>query len=201
MTCTSSSGSTSNQFENGYVGTTIWFKGCLVICQQPHTKVVDMMKDKFNMVGKPIEDFDLPGTKNNRQSIASLAGKKNVVIVLLRGRYWPYCQAHLKNLNKDVKKFEEQDAMIYPILADSESGAKKLESICEECQIPIFFDQSKTVVKNLHQEVILSKWGRMPAMIILDKKGIVRYAYFGESMSDIPRNDEVLSILQEINVK
>ena len=89
--------------------------------------------------------------------------------------------------------------MIFPILADSESGAKKLESTCEECQIPIFFDQSKSVVKELHQEVVLSKMGRMPAIIILDKKGIVRYAYFGDSMSDIPRNDEVLSILKDIN--
>nr|MDO8109034.1 hypothetical protein [Candidatus Sigynarchaeota archaeon] len=45
-----------------------------------------MMKDKFNMVGKPIGDFELPGTKNSRQSIATLAGKKNVVIILLRDK-------------------------------------------------------------------------------------------------------------------
>lgn len=89
--------------------------------------------------------------------------------------------------------------MIYPILADSEKGAKQLELTCDECQIPIYFDKPKKVVKELHQEVILSKAGRMPAIIIVDKEGIVRYAYFGESMSDIPSNDVVLGILKEIN--
>ena len=105
----------------------------------------------------------------------------------------------MHDLNADVKKFEEQEAVIIPILADSEDGAKQLESTCEECQIPIFFDKQKKVVKELHQQVILSKAGRMPAIIIVDKEGIVRYAYFGESMSDIPKNDVLLGVLKEIN--
>jgi len=105
----------------------------------------------------------------------------------------------LHDLNADLKKFEEQEAVIFPILADSESGAKQLELTCEECQIPIYFDKPKKVLKELHQEIILSKAGRMPALIIVDKEGIVRYAHFGESMSDIPSNDEVLGVLKEIN--
>lgn len=85
--------------------------------------------------------------------------------------------------------------MIYPILADNEKGAKQLESSCEDCQVPIFFDQAKNVVKALHQDVILSKLGRMPAVIIVDKEGIIRYAYFGESMADIPPNTALLDVL------
>lgn len=105
----------------------------------------------------------------------------------------------MHDLNEDLKKFEEQEAVIFPILADSESGAKQLELTCNECQIPIYFDKPKKVLKELHQEVILSKAGRMPAVIIVDKEGVVRYAYFGESMSDIPANDVLLTVLKEIN--
>ena len=82
---------------------------------------------------------------------------------------------------------------------DTEEGAKKLASTCDDCQIPIYFDKAKGVPKQLHQEVILSKWGRMPAIIVVDKEGIVRYAHFGESMSDIPPNDEILGVLDTLN--
>jgi len=54
-------------------------------------------------------------------------------------------------------------------------------------------------VKELHQEVIITKLGRMPAILIVDKQGIVRYAYFGDSMADIPKNDSILAALENIN--
>lgn len=95
--------------------------------------------------------------------------------------------------------FDERDSIIFPILSDNEKGAKKLESICDECQIPIFFDKKKKVVKELNQEVIITKLGRMPAVIIVDKEGIIRYAYFGESMSDIPENQVLLDVLDDLN--
>lgn len=85
-----------------------------------------------------------------------------------------------------------------PILADSEAGANQLASTCDECQIPIYFDQKKVVVKELHQEVSVLKLGRMPAVIVADTQGIIRYAYFGDSMADIPGNDELLSVLEKL---
>jgi peroxiredoxin len=45
------------------------------------------MKDKFNMVGKPIGDFDLPNTRESKTAISSFRGKNNVVVVLLRSKY------------------------------------------------------------------------------------------------------------------
>jgi peroxiredoxin len=43
------------------------------------------MKDKFEMVGKEIPDFSLPNSRGETVSIKNFAGKKNVVVVLLRG--------------------------------------------------------------------------------------------------------------------
>jgi peroxiredoxin Q/BCP len=41
----------------------------------------------------------------------------------------------------------------------------------------------------------------MPAMVIIDKQGIVRFVHYGHSMSDIPENTEVLSTLKMLNTK
>lgn len=55
-------------------------------------------------------------------------------------------------------------------------------------------------VANLYgQEVNLLKLGRMPAMMIIDKAGRIRYSHYGESMRDILSLDQVFSILDELS--
>jgi hypothetical protein len=41
--------------------------------------------------------------------------------------------------------------------------------------------------------------GRMPALIVVDKEGRVRYQHYGNSMSGIPSNEEGLSFLGDLN--
>ena len=60
-------------------------------------------------------------------------------------------------------------------------------------------DPEHKVLNTYGQQVKLFKLGRMPAQVIIDKKGIVRYAHFGNSMSDIPENSEILGMLAKLN--
>lgn len=92
----------------------------------------------------------------------------------------------------------ELDAFLYPILADKQENAIKLEQKYAHNKYPIFFDKSKEVPKMLKQEIKILKLGRMPGMLIIDKQGIIQFAYYGDSMSDIPENEEVLEILKRI---
>jgi peroxiredoxin Q/BCP len=39
----------------------------------------------------------------------------------------------------------------------------------------------------------------MPALLVIDKHGRVRYAHYGHSMSDIPPNLEILDLLETLN--
>ncbi len=59
-------------------------------------------------------------------------------------------------------------------------------------------DPTASVLKLYGQEVNLFKLGRMPAQVIIDKAGMVRFVHYGHSMSDIPQNEEVLSLLDQI---
>jgi peroxiredoxin Q/BCP len=59
-------------------------------------------------------------------------------------------------------------------------------------------DPEHRVLKLYGQEVRLFKLGRMPAQVIIDRQGIVRLAHYGHSMSDIPRNSEVLALLEQL---
>ena len=58
----------------------------------------------------------------------------------------------------------------------------------------------KHVVANLYgQEVNLFKLGRIPALMVIDKKGQVRFQQYSNSMSDIPENDLILGLLDKID--
>jgi len=50
----------------------------------------------------------------------------------------------------------------------------------------------------LYAQKIKALIGRMPALLVVDKEGKIRYSHYGESMSDISSTEEVLSILDQL---
>ena len=60
-------------------------------------------------------------------------------------------------------------------------------------------DPTASVLKLYGQEVNLFKLGRMPAQVLIDQEGIARFVHYGHNMSDIPSNEEILSLADEIN--
>ena len=60
-------------------------------------------------------------------------------------------------------------------------------------------DPDHSVARIYRQEVNLFKLGRMPLNCVIDAKGYVRYAHYGKSMSDIPSNEELLHVIDELN--
>jgi peroxiredoxin Q/BCP len=66
-------------------------------------------------------------------------------------------------------------------------------------EFPIYYDENKEAVKKLRQEFKIRKLGRMPALLIVDKEGIIQYAYYSDSMSDIPKNKALFEVLEKLN--
>jgi peroxiredoxin Q/BCP len=60
-------------------------------------------------------------------------------------------------------------------------------------------DPKHMVLKRYGQKVNLFKLGRMPAQVIVDLRGRVRFVHYGHSMVDIPANSEILALLDELN--
>lgn len=60
-------------------------------------------------------------------------------------------------------------------------------------------DPKASVLKLYGQEVNLFKLGRMPAQVLVDKTGLARFVHYGHNMSDIPPNEEILGLADEMN--
>jgi len=60
-------------------------------------------------------------------------------------------------------------------------------------------DPDHVAADRYEQQVRLLRFGRLPALFIVDRDGRVRYSQRGRSMRDIPSTGAVLAILDEIN--
>jgi peroxiredoxin Q/BCP len=101
-------------------------------------------------------------------------------------------------LREDHDEFAEKGA---EILVIGPEGPRRFKQVWDEQRYPFvgFSDYRHTVADLYGQEVNLTKLGRMPAMLIVDKQGIIRFAHFGDNMADIPRNEDVLALLGQLN--
>jgi len=103
----------------------------------------------------------------------------------------------MAQLRQDYEQFQEADTAI---LVVGPEDAKAFAKYWEENDLPFtgLPDPKHSVLKLYGQEIKLFKFGRMPAMAIVDKDGMVRFAHYGHSMSDIPANDDVLATLRSL---
>ena len=60
-------------------------------------------------------------------------------------------------------------------------------------------DPSHNVLKLYGQQVKIFKLGRIPAQVLIDKQGTVRYVHYGKGMEDIPETQELLALIDEIS--
>ncbi len=95
--------------------------------------------------------------------------------------------------------FTARDAVILTVGPDSPAAFKRY---WENEQIPyVGLPDPKHKVANLYgQEWNIFKLGRVPALLVIDKQGLIRYQHYSASMSDIPDNQLVLSILDKIQM-
>jgi peroxiredoxin Q/BCP len=104
----------------------------------------------------------------------------------------------MAQLRQDYKDFVERDTEVIAVGPDSQ---KAFVDFWEENDIPFvgLADPDHEVAKLYDQEVNLLKFGRIPAQMLIDKQGIVRYIHYSNSMSDIPDNVDMLNLIDEIN--
>lgn len=106
----------------------------------------------------------------------------------------------MAQLRQDYQKFVER---MTEVLVVGPDNARAFRKYWAENDLPFIGlpDPQARVLKLYGQEVNLFKWGRMPAQVIVDQMGTVRFVHYGHSMSDIPDDAELLTLLDRLNVE
>ena len=82
-------------------------------------------------------------------------------------------------------------------------GPAAFEAYWEKHRLPFVGlpDPEHRVLKLYGQKVNLFKLGRLPAQVVVDVNGSARYVHYGHSMSDIPSNQEIVALIDQLNQK
>jgi peroxiredoxin len=101
----------------------------------------------------------------------------------------------MAQLRQDYDQFVRHDT---EVLVAGPEGARTFARVWEEQNHPFIGlpDPRRKVLKLFKQKVNLWKLGRMPAQVIIDKQGIVRFGHYGKSMSDIPSTETLFEYLE-----
>jgi peroxiredoxin Q/BCP len=103
----------------------------------------------------------------------------------------------MMQLHHDYDKFVEKNT---EIIAIGPENAKSFRTYWEENDLKFtgIPDEKHSVLKLYGQKVNLFKLGRMPAQMLVDKEGILRYVHYGHSMKDIPENGEIFELIDSL---
>jgi peroxiredoxin Q/BCP len=104
----------------------------------------------------------------------------------------------MAQLRQDYDKFTAANTEILVVGPEGSDAIQKYftENDLSFIGLP---DPNHTVLKLYGQEIKLFKFGRMPAMAIIDKAGMVRFVHYGHDMTDIPENADVLATLEGLS--
>ena len=104
----------------------------------------------------------------------------------------------MAQLRQDYQHFSDLDSEV--VVAGPE-GAGSVQELLARASLTIYWlaDPSHKVLRLFGQQIKLFKLGRMPAQVVVDKKGTARFVHYGDLMSDIPDNQELLELLAKLN--
>ena len=100
----------------------------------------------------------------------------------------------MAQLRHDYQRFVAQNIAIVVI---GPERADAFRAYWAQHELPFIGlpDPDHTVLKRYGQEVRLLKLGRMPAQMLIDTAGMLRFVHYNHSMADIPPNDEILQVV------
>jgi len=103
----------------------------------------------------------------------------------------------MMQLHQDYDKFVEKDTVIVAI---GPENTNRFKTYWEENSLKFYGipDEKHSVLKLYGQQVNLFKLGRMPAQMLVDKMGVLRYIHYGHSMKDIPENSEIFELIDSL---
>jgi len=162
------------------------------------------------MENQKAPNFKLKNITGETVTLSSYDGKW-LVLVFYRGNCCPKCNLQIADFEKDYEKFKALQSEIIAVSTDTPEEAKKTREK-SQARFPILIDSDNEVVnlygvatqkrelKDIPAILHGKKAGTyaMPAVFIIDTKGIIRYSYVGKSFTDRPNNEELLKKLSEL---
>ncbi|MCS7095370.1 MAG: peroxiredoxin [Thaumarchaeota archaeon] len=153
-------------------------------------------------VGEQAPDFELLDQDRKPKKLAELKGKK-VVLAFFPGAFTSVCTKEMCAFRDGMSRFNELDAIVLGI---SVNDPFTLKAFAEQNKLnfTLLSDYMREVSRRyggVHEDFIGMKGYSVAkrAVFVLDRQGIVRYAWVSDNPLEEPSYDEVKRVLERIN--
>ena len=152
-------------------------------------------------IGNKAPDFALFDTEKKVRSLTEFLGKKTV-LAFYPGAFTGVCTKELCALRVSMTRFNELNAQVVGISVDS-PFANKAFAAQNNLQFPILSDFTRTTIQayGIVHDGFAGLTGYIASkrsVFVLDKNGVVRYAWVSDNPGVEPNYDEVTKALASI---
>lgn len=162
----------------------IFFQGILtwgVFKDQQHLTGFKMGAERV-LLEKPAPIFDLPDQDGEKVSISDFAGRRNLLLIFVRGDWCPGCHMMLRTYQKEREKFQTKDILVMAIGPDP-VGVNREMVLKLELDFKVLSDPGQRVAMQYGVQLDdkdeyydhYKEGIPLPASFLIDKKGNVQY--------------------------
>ncbi|MFH2052620.1 MAG: redoxin domain-containing protein [bacterium] len=126
--------------------------------------------DKSELVGKPAPDFTLPGIGGGQVRLADFAGQ--VVIVDFWATWCGPCKAEMPTFVALHRQYQSQGFSVIGVVVDDTAAKVRTYATANGIDFPLA--TADAAVKAAYGNI-----SAIPVTVIIDRKGVVRYAHMG----------------------
>jgi len=148
-------------------------------------------------VGQKVTYFELPDQQDYPWSLSGQLEAGPVVLVFYRGDWCPYCNGQLARYARRFEEFEKRGAQIAGISVDPPpSNARMVGKLL--LPFPLLCDPEGELAR-LYGLWNAEEGVAVPAVVVVDQSGEVRYLYSGRDFADRPEDEGVFATLDELD--
>ncbi len=152
-------------------------------------------------VGDKAPDFTLVDTEKKPRSLSEFLGGK-LILAFFPGAFTGVCTKEMCTFRDSMSRFNELNAQVVGICVDAPFSNKAFATQ-NQLQFPILSDYSRSAVTAYG--IVLNDFAGLTgyaaakrSVFVLDKGGVVRYAWVSDNSGVEPNYDEVSKTLSSI---
>ena len=159
--------------------------------------------------GEPAPIFCLQNENNEQVCLSDFKGKKNVLLIFVRGEWCPMCHIMLRTYMKESAQFQAKNVFLLVVGPDPTGVNRKM---AEELKLDfhILSDTGLNVTHSYRLKIKAEhllhasnynndKEIPLPASFLIDKNGIIRYCSNPEKIGEVVKLSDIFPILQSID--
>jgi peroxiredoxin len=147
-------------------------------------------------VGSQAPDFTLRSTAGTDVTLSSFRGDKNVLLAFFPLAFTGTCTAEMRAFTEDFGQFASRDTVVLPISVDSTDTLREFKAK-HQMSFDLLSDFKRVVVRRygvLNDERFFAN----RAYFVIDKHGVVRWAWQEKMNGERRENAELLAELAKL---